>query len=220
MATLADSLTALAAAYPRQNFPDDTVAIYARMLGDLDPDCVMDAVKRLIARSRFMPTIAEIREDVAEARAMLPSAAEAWEIMLRGDLANAAPEIQAAARSVGGRHAIQATTNPTAVRAQFDRDYADRRANAIHQIAGAAVPRDLTALAAGTVRMIPAASEERIRPRPIMQRLLARMSGLEPGAPSDADISDAITVLHDHHPGDEPDPLLNEATMILDRYGR
>lgn len=219
--TIATSIATLAAAYPRADFPDETAQVYALMLSDLDPADVFAAVQRLLSGSRFLPTVAEIREQVAEARAQLPTAAEAWEIVLRGDLANAAPEIQAAARSVGGRHAIATTTNPTAVRAQFDRDYADRRRVAVLHLAGAMPPRDIEALDPGPSRpALPAADEERIRPRPVMARILSRFAGHPPQAPTEEERADAIEILRDTVAGDEPDPLLEEATRVLDWCGR
>jgi hypothetical protein len=42
-----------------------TMTVYRRMLGDLDYACSNAAVERLLATSRFMPTVAEIR-DVAQ----------------------------------------------------------------------------------------------------------------------------------------------------------
>lgn len=41
-----------------------TMSVYRRMLGDLDYACANAAVERLLATSRFMPTVAEIRDVV------------------------------------------------------------------------------------------------------------------------------------------------------------
>lgn len=220
--TIADSLALIASAHPRADFPDETARAYALTLADLEPADVYQAVRRLIAGSKYLPTVSEIREQVAEAHAQLPTASEAWEILLRGDLSAAPPEIQAAARSVGGRHAVATTTNPTAVRAQFDRDYAERRRVAILHLAGA-LPhsRAVTLLEPGeSPRALPPADEERIRPRPVMGRILARFAGHAPEPPTEEERRDAIEILRDTIAGDEHDPLLEEATRVLDWWGR
>lgn len=219
--TLSTSIALIAAAHPRAEFPDETARVYALMLADLDPGDVYQAVRRLVAGSKYLPTVSEIRDQVAEAHAQLPTAAEAWEIVLRGDLASAPPEIQAAARSVGGRHAIATTTNPTAVRAQFDRDYAERRRVTVLTLAGAMAPRDTTLLERPAApAALPAADEERIRPRPVMQRILARFAGSPPQEPTEEERRDAVEILRDTVAGDEPDPLLEEATRVLDWCGQ
>ena len=80
-----DLLRLLAAAYPaqRQRMTADDVramaAVYAAGLADLDVERVSAAVNRLVKTSRWIPTIAEIREaavDVAHG-ARLPGG-EAW----------------------------------------------------------------------------------------------------------------------------------------------
>ncbi len=43
-----------------------TLSVYAEMLADLDRDVTRQAVTRLIATSKWMPTIAEIRSAVAD----------------------------------------------------------------------------------------------------------------------------------------------------------
>lgn len=52
----------LVAAFPAGKFTSDTVAIYERMLGDLDYALAQAAVERLLATAKFLPTVAEIRE--------------------------------------------------------------------------------------------------------------------------------------------------------------
>jgi Loader and inhibitor of phage G40P len=76
----------LFAAYPAasSNVNNRTTEIFERMLGDLDYVVANAAVERLIATSRFMPTIAEIREacmdlSLGERRA----GGEAWGSVLR-----------------------------------------------------------------------------------------------------------------------------------------
>jgi hypothetical protein len=52
----------LAASYPAAKGDAGTVAAYQRMLGDLDYPAANAAVERLIATSKWLPTVAEIRE--------------------------------------------------------------------------------------------------------------------------------------------------------------
>ena len=56
----------LLAAFPNARMTEATVDLYERMLVDLDFGQAQDAVGRLICTSRFMPTIAEIREASAD----------------------------------------------------------------------------------------------------------------------------------------------------------
>ena len=101
-----EALALLRATYPRQDFPDLTVAVYGRMLADLDDEAVVPAVQRLINRCTFLPSVAEIRQEVAEARLGLPSAEEAWEIARCGRLREAPAEVQAAAAAAGDRKSV------------------------------------------------------------------------------------------------------------------
>ena len=64
---LAASIAVLRLAYPRQDFPDAAVAFYVRQLVDLPPAEVEAAVDRLTKRSTWLPSIAEIRAECAEA---------------------------------------------------------------------------------------------------------------------------------------------------------
>lgn len=63
----------LRAAFPRQELTAETLAVYCRMLADLDAGAAQHAVLGLMAVSRFFPTIAEIRERVARNACTLPS---------------------------------------------------------------------------------------------------------------------------------------------------
>jgi hypothetical protein len=61
---MAELMSVLTAAYPRQITGRNTLAVYAQALADLDPDEVREAVAEHVATSRFFPTIAEIRDSV------------------------------------------------------------------------------------------------------------------------------------------------------------
>lgn len=55
-------VASLIAAYPTSKITDESAAVYARMLLDLDYEAASAAVARLVAVSKFPPSIAEIRE--------------------------------------------------------------------------------------------------------------------------------------------------------------
>lgn len=213
--SLAIAIGALRDAYPTTEFPDRTVALYARMLADMDEAAVTRAVKRLIQGSRFLPKIAEIREAVAEEQLALPTPEEAWDIALRGSLRDAPPEVRAAVEASGGRWRILHSDSLEAVRAQFHRDYTGRRATAIETLAGARVP---TALPPGdialgeTMRALPETT--RFHPRPVIARLTRRMSGRTLAPPTEEEKSDAIRVLGEG-PMSEEDTLYAEAERIF-----
>ena len=59
---VAQLVAMLIASFPSSKASDGTSAVYERMLLDLDHGAALDAIERLIATSRFLPTIAEIRE--------------------------------------------------------------------------------------------------------------------------------------------------------------
>lgn len=52
----------LIASFPAAKVSLDTVTVYERMLADLDYPAASAAVERLLATSKFLPTVAEIRE--------------------------------------------------------------------------------------------------------------------------------------------------------------
>ena len=117
-----------------------TVQLWTEMLEDLPAQAVMLAVKRMAARLKFAPTIADIREAVAqmaeEARGTL-SAGEAWDKVCsavhrfgvyRGDEAHAflGEELWTAVRWVGGWNQLCLRAgDPAVLYAQFERRYVD-----------------------------------------------------------------------------------------------
>jgi hypothetical protein len=101
----------LKAAFPRQALEQATLEVYAKYLADLDAAIGRIAVERLIATSRFFPTIAEIREQVATMQCDdMPEPELAWQEVcdeLRRVGHSKAPEfscqeIHDAVRAVGG----------------------------------------------------------------------------------------------------------------------
>src|SRR6185369_4442715 len=65
-AEAAKSVAVLAAAYPNARWAAATIQVYEEMLGDLDFQLVKRAISRLVCTSKFLPTIAEIREASAD----------------------------------------------------------------------------------------------------------------------------------------------------------
>lgn len=146
-------IAALAAAYPRQRLEPATIQIYAAALDDLDARAIEDAVRYIVRTSRWFPTVAEIRETVAERTLRLPSPAAAWETVqtAQGRAGIQGGPVERALRAVGGTWALRTTENPTALRAQFLRVYGEFRDEAVREIVappGRALPagggRDLT----------------------------------------------------------------------------
>lgn len=218
---LAGAIAVLRDAYPRQEFPAASVRLYARMLDDLDGIQVAEAVRRLVRRSRWLPSIAEIREEVAEAQEGLPSAAEAWSLAVGGTPRAQLPHIVVASiDAMGGRWTMLHADNQTALRAQFTRDYEERRTLAVQAAAGAIADTLLDRASerrlVQAAREIPAVDPERIAPRPVWRRVMLRTIGAPLPEPTDADKHDAILVLHEG--GD--DELAVEALRILDEAGQ
>lgn len=61
----AELVMMILAAYPNAKTSSSTSQVYETMLADLDPKTARQAVTALIATSKFVPTIAEIREACA-----------------------------------------------------------------------------------------------------------------------------------------------------------
>ena len=68
----------LAAAFPRQQVPQVTFDVYTADLVDLDAGVTEQAVSGLRRSSKWFPTIAEIREAVAELQLDAPGPMEAY----------------------------------------------------------------------------------------------------------------------------------------------
>lgn len=59
---IAPILKQLFAAYPNNHATEGTVAIYLRLLADIDPADLQTCVDQAIAECKFLPTVAELRE--------------------------------------------------------------------------------------------------------------------------------------------------------------
>lgn len=134
--TITEVLTGLAACYPNFQVPKQTVVAYAHVLADIDGEVLHAAALACVAKSRFFPTIAELRDEayaIATNRLALPSAYEAWEEVMRqvrqvgsyGSPEWSHPWIEAALRQVGGFRYVCQSENSTADRARFIEAYTE-----------------------------------------------------------------------------------------------
>lgn len=216
--TLADALKLMRGAYSRQPFGDLAVQVYAQQLADLGDEDVYDAVERLVKTSVHMPTIADIRHEVAETRLGLPTAEEAWDAALNGGSDN--PVVAAAIKACGGRWSIQHADNLTVVAAQFRKQYEGRRASAVRAAAAGDPIRPeqlkrpkVERIHQRTVAALPETT--RVRPRPIMTRLMWRYAGREVPPITEEDIADAMVLLREG-PQVGEDPLYAEAERVME----
>lgn len=77
-------IAVMVAAFPTTKINDDSVRIYARMLSDLEYVATNAAVEQLIATSKWMPTVAEIRERVVSLQTgEVRAGGEAWGSVLK-----------------------------------------------------------------------------------------------------------------------------------------
>jgi hypothetical protein len=147
-------------AYPRQDFPDRSARLYGTMLADMDDTLVVAAVQRLIRRSTFLPSIAEIRREVMEYVLCLPTPQEAWAMVTRPETEGQLPTVVLASlQALGGRWAIRVSDAPSVMRSQFLRDYEARREAAMTSAVGA----DPAGLPSPTMAALPASTS--ITPR-------------------------------------------------------
>lgn len=200
----AAAIAILRDAYPRQDFPDRSVALYGAELADLDDAVVLRAVRRLIRRRTWLPSIAEIRLEAAEETLPLPTPEQAWEAARQGSGGRWPTVLRDAVQDVGGPWALRTSTKPEIIHAQFLKAYAARREHALATEAGAAAPE--------TRRFAALPPTTRIRERPVMTRLGTRLAGRTPGPPTEDEKRDAILVLKD---GPNEDLLYVEAERIL-----
>jgi len=202
-------------AYPRADFPDRSAKLYGSMLADLDDVAVAEAVRRLVRRSQWLPTIAEIRMEVAEAKLDLPDAVTAWELVNSGRPVLALPEIVGDALvAVGGKYAIRTSEQPSILRSQFMKDYESRRSLALRRAVGAvAVSPTLAALPVSTA----------MEPRPLVARMGRSLTVEGVGEPTEAEISDAISILRagplTGFDNPASDPIYVAAEGLLAEYG-
>ena len=140
-------IATLRGAWPRGDFPAESATVYATFIMDLSSDTVGKVIGSLVCRSRFLPSIAEIRECVAEATCSLPSSTDAWgeiERALRKYDGNDSstwtypddfshPLITEALRLIGGLPRLDTTNTFSTDRREFLRLYAEMRQSHVHK---------------------------------------------------------------------------------------
>ena len=131
------------AAWPQGMFPPESVAVYAKAISDLDLDAVSAAVDELVKTRTYLPSIAAIREMVAEQVCGLPAAEDAWlevETAIRrfdgGDSKTwtwgwSSPAVGKAVRSLGGVSVMHEAPQLGFVRRDFIDAYGKFRKQAI-----------------------------------------------------------------------------------------
>lgn len=132
----------LAAAFPLDRLPAETVTLYVRMVEDIPVDVLADAILALISTARRFPPVSAIREAAAEVMLALPTEHEALDSVNnriawgRSGVEGAPPPpihplVQRAVSDVGGFYAIRSAETPSVIRGQFLKLYRDERAAAI-----------------------------------------------------------------------------------------
>ncbi|MEM7331028.1 MAG: hypothetical protein AAF490_02975 [Chloroflexota bacterium] len=132
--TFEDVLIVLLAAYPNANFNEDTEKIYRLGLADIEPELLKTAVLHHITNNKWFPTIAELRESVAEIISKVngetPSAFEAWQLVSkafsshgRNRTPDFPPMVAKAVEAVGGWRYLCDSETPMPDRAHFFRAF-------------------------------------------------------------------------------------------------
>lgn len=126
-------VTMLVEAYPQREVSSETMRAYAMHLADLPKAPTLAAVKRLIGTSKWLPSIAEIREAVAVATLpAVPDVALAWSealallgrIGVYGSLGNAGSPYVNRTLRLCGRWADICQEDTTWLRKRFAEIYA------------------------------------------------------------------------------------------------
>lgn len=121
----------LAAAY-RLDLGAETATLYAAQLEPFDAHETADAIQALISVEERFPSIARIRREIGDRRAMLPSPIEAWQLVVQGAAPLPQP-VREARDAIGGPWAIRTHDQPSILRAQFIKAYEEIRAHTVIQ---------------------------------------------------------------------------------------
>jgi len=120
------------AAYPREAMNQETVGVWTRLIETFDYDETRKAVLRILATRYTFPTIADLRNEIIEARLELPSAERAYEMWLayadRGGKLMVHPFVRQVANDAGfDLWTMRQSENPSILRSQFLKAYEERR---------------------------------------------------------------------------------------------
>lgn len=160
-------ITILEGAYGK-DFSDKSIDVYSVMLADLPYQEVQRAIVQLIATSKWLPSIAEIRLAAVEAGQQAPSAEEAW-IEVREAARQFSPYtefrwqwshplVRKAAEVLGGVEGIGYSDNIQYLGNQFRQVYERLRESEIMRQQTAGIPL-LQAPERGKVRALPKRGE-------------------------------------------------------------
>jgi hypothetical protein len=150
----------LQGAWTQRQLPESTAEVYALTLADLDYELAKAAVVKLIQTSKWLPTVAEIRDTAVRSRVSLPSPEEAWGVVHRAISKHGSyrtptfdcEEIDGAVGDIGWR-AICLTENIASERARFIDAFKARSSRRIQaEATGKYVPRE---------KLLPPAEHER-----------------------------------------------------------
>jgi hypothetical protein len=162
--TTIDCLIMLQAAYPRLDLGPQTIQVYQLSLADIEPRLLQAAVLKHISTSKWLPTIADLRQGVTElvleAEGQL-TAPEAWGLVMRevrlvGHWREPTlpASVRQAVEAIGGWRQICFSENITADRARFLEAYSlisKRKAQKLQQMP--AVTEAQEALAEGRMKV-------------------------------------------------------------------
>ena len=118
-------------AYPREEVSPDRLRLYCELLADLEHDQAVAAVRRVLAKSKWWPSIAEIREEYAGAAVDLVPAEVAWGEVLEQvrrcgrykQPAWSSPQLEQAVAAIGWEAICTSQVGDSAIRAQFREAY-------------------------------------------------------------------------------------------------
>lgn len=130
----------LEAAYPRQELREETAAIYAQFLQDLDYQIASKVVQNHIRNERWFPTIAELREACVEMVHVIPTPETAMELIRMASqtasyqLIKGNELLMQAVASVGGIERLGRSENPEPLYRQAREAYENLRKREIRRL--------------------------------------------------------------------------------------
>lgn len=181
MSDLAEALMLLRDAYPRQPFGERAIVVYAEQLADLDETDVYLAVQEIVRTQERAPTISEIRRTVAETKLALPTAEEAWEMVLANAIERGGKQlpdpVKRALKAVGGPWIVRHSENPGTLYAQFRKHYEAARDRVVRdEAAGEPIrPEQLRPGRPGPLQLPPAGDDGETEVTSLARRKLDRL---------------------------------------------
>lgn len=159
-------LAVLTAAYPQVEIQEETIEIYTKFLLDLPYEAGQAAALEVIARSKWFPSIAELRQAAVGMlpKNDVPNSGEAWGEVVRqlhsvgyyGRPSFSHPAVAKAVKAIGW-YELCVSENPTADRAHFLRIYEGYREREVNK---ALQPPEVEYLRAKMARELPCGQEE------------------------------------------------------------